>query len=526
MKESTIIPEFSMYVHGLEDTELEIIRKEILVESKKNKHPFLEFTDVVIRMLRERVFENPSAAFRSICAKACFLRGMYNLNQELAKQTNIISCRGYAAAAYCRQSLNPRWINNLRNYVNQAWQSKEYIVYAELAGELACILIDLGYAEHALNVASDSIERVTKITMKDEDIRTSVQAALLRPRIIMAYISGLAQSRDEALIRLDSAEDTAELLRHHLALADSQYYRAKTLQEFSELDRALDLLKSAMGNYERMGYLQGLAMAGNLIGVIFLDNGLLQDARDQFEDIMLVQHQLNNQIGLANTLINVGEIDRVLGQLDNMERYNLRALEISQEAEYVKGIATTKTNLGDIELRRGNVEEAISLYQEVIEIGELSGQKALLTLALFLVGDACYLSQKYTEALDYYNRAKELAIEVVYPLMAFNAEISELITLWEMKSKPDIQLVKKIQQTLGPSDIWKNATDSTHMTTIRQRIFENSDIQSRICIFYDAEKNYECRVERRNLQKECFGNLFWQGSLCPFFIEFLSNLMA
>ena len=513
-----------MHEKGLADNELDMIQKELIIEAKKNKNRFMEFTDVVIKLGRDKDFEKFSRSFQAICAKACFLRGMYNLNQELAKRTDCIACRGYAAAAYCRQSLNPRWLNNLRNYVNQGWQSKQYIIYAELAGQLAGVLIDLGYAEHALDVANDSIEKVTKATMKDEEIRRHVQLALLRPRIIMAYISGSALSRDEALIRLDSAEETANLLDHRLAIADIQYYRARTFEEFSEIDRAIDLVKSSMRKYERMGHLQGLAQAGNLLGILMLDKGLLQDARDQFEDIMLVQHQLNNQIGVANTLINVGEIDRVLGQLDNMERYNQRALEISQEAEYVKGIATAKINLGDVELRRGQIEESKKTYDEAIRIGEKSGQKAILTLAYFLSGDACFISQDYKEAIQYYESAGKVSKDVGYPLREFNAEISKLITHLEMEVKPDNDSVRLIRNILGESSEWTSIQDSSHMIDIRRTIFENPNIQSDTCIFYDPEKNFECRVERTTMKKECFGNLFWQGTLCPYFADFIATL--
>ena len=167
------------------------------------------FTDVLIEYVGSGEWKNRSPAFLAMCAKASFLRGMYGYNQILSKDLSNLTARGYAAAAYCRQSLDPRWLNNLRNITNQTWQAKDYIAFAELSGQLASVLIDLGYTDHAQEVASESIEKVTQATAKDTAIRNMVQAALLRARIILASIAVSSESREEALIRLDSAQDTA-----------------------------------------------------------------------------------------------------------------------------------------------------------------------------------------------------------------------------------------------------------------------------------------------------------------------------
>ncbi|MHA2047448.1 MAG: hypothetical protein ACW99G_21900, partial [Candidatus Thorarchaeota archaeon] len=204
MNDSPIIPEFMMYRTDLEDSEIEELRNRIAVRGRSTEDRFKIFTDVLIEYVGSGEWKNRSPAFLAMCAKASFLRGMYGFNQILAKDSQNLTCKGYAAAAYCRQSLDPRWLNNLRNITNQTWQAKDYIAFAELSGQLAAILIDLGYTDHAREVASESIEKVTLDTSKNPEIRTMVQAALLRPRIILAFIAVSSESREEALMRLDS----------------------------------------------------------------------------------------------------------------------------------------------------------------------------------------------------------------------------------------------------------------------------------------------------------------------------------
>jgi len=513
-----------MYRPCLEDSEIEDIENRLAVYARSTRDRFLIFTDILIECVGGGEFHNRSPAFLAMCAKACFLRGMYGYNQILAKDSDNYTCKGYAAAAYCRQSLDPRWLNNLRNITNQIWQAKEYIAFAELSGQLASILIDLGYTDHAQEVASESIDKVTIATAKDSTIRTMVQAALLRPRIILAYIAGNSESHEEGLIRLDSAHDTAILLDHQLALNDIRYYRAMAFEDSYEHNRAMPLATTALRQYERMGYLPGVAKARNLRGVIHLNLGQLQEARDQFEELLLIQQQLNNQIGLAKTLINVGEVDRALDQIDQMETYNRRALEISQEAEYVAGIATATLNLGDVAIRKGNVKKAIEFYEETIKLAEGAGMRQTLTLAYFISGDAHYLLNELDVSIENYKRSEEIAVEIGHKLYAFNAIVSSVISLWAKEEKPDSKILGLIRSKIGETSNWLKSSDSSLMKEVRKKVLEDPESDNDLCIFYDGEKTFECRVERKAPRKECFGNLFWMGNLCPHFCDFLSKL--
>ena len=513
-----------MYATGLEDTELDELRSRIATHSRSAKDRFMLFTDVLIEYVGSGEWKNRSPDFLAMCAKASFLRGMYGYNQILSKDPSNFIARGYAAAAYCRQSLDPRWLNNLRNITNQTWQAKDYIAFAELSGQLASILIDLGYTDHAREVAAESIEKVTQATAKDTAIRNMVQAALLKARIIFASISVSSESREEALIRLDSAQDTAKHLDQQLALTDIKFHRSRALEEFYEHDRALSLVTSALQTYERMGYLQGAADARNLRGVIHLNMGRLQEARDQFEELLIIQQQLNNQVGLAATLINVGEIDRALDQIPQMETYNRRALEISQEAEYMRGIATATVNLGDVSLRKGDTEEAIRLYNEAIALAKGAGMRTTLTLTLFLAGDANYILQRYDEAISCYKSAKDVSLEIDHLLYGFNADVSELVGVWAAGKRPDNDLLSMVRSTLGPIEEWSDSPELNMMQDVRRNVLGDPAGDSDLCVFFDGEKSFECRVERMGLRKECFGNLYWMGGLCLHFKEFMSKL--
>jgi tetratricopeptide (TPR) repeat protein len=522
--ESSVIPEFAMHEYGLDSSEIEELEKSLATATRTGKDRFMAFTDILVEYVKNSEWTEKSPSFMTMCAKASFLRGLYSYNQVLAKGTSNIACKGYAAAAYCKQSLDPRWMNNLRNYVNQAWQARDHIVFAELSGLLASILMDLGYADRAKTVAFDSIEKVTMTTSKNEEIRNRVQAALLRQRIMLASISRESEPREEVLIRLDAAEEAAKHLDHQLALTDISYQRARVMEEVKEYEKAMGQAVSALRKYERMGYLQGVADARNVRGVIFLNRGELQDARDQFEEVLGIQQRLNNQIGVANAFINVGEIDRVLEQFDQMETYNRKALEISQEAEYMRGIATSKINLGDVALRRGGIDEAIELYEEAISWAESSGMKDLLCFVLFLAGDAHFLKREFDRALELYRKAKEFSTETGHSEHSFIADVSELVTTWAKEEEPRSELLESVKSIVGPTSKWLEIKNASMMRDLYQIVVEDPSVESELCVFFDGEMNFQCRVERNSLKKECFGNLFWMGDLCKHFKDFLESL--
>ncbi len=524
MRESPIVSEFKMYEHGLEPAEREEIARRLVLVPSLDVDRFRAFTDVLAEYVGSGEWKSKSNAFLSMAAKACYLRGMYGYNQILARGTSNLACKGYAAAAYCRQSFDPRWLNNLRTYVNQTWQSKDLVAFAELSGQLAKVLVDLGYAEHSKQVATESIDKVLKATAGDTTLRESVERALLRPKTVLAYISGTAESLEDAMVRLDEAHEAAKALDHRLAETDATFYRSRLLYEFGEYSKATELVKAAYAVYERMGYLEGVAESGNLLGILLMHTGELQEARDVYEDIMIIQHQLNNQFGLANSLINVGEIDRMLGQFEQMESYNRRALEISQEAEFVRGMTIANINLGDVALRKGDLDGAIQHYQTSIDLAAKSGLKHLLIDSYVMLGDAFLLKQDLKSAVDCYSKAGEVSQSVDSLIDEFNARVSTVVAYRCAEQEPPEHLVRGLLDTLGGPDKWRASGTPLRMRDVRRKILGDRSIEGNLCIFFQADMNFQCRVDRMTLRKECFGNLFWKAQLCTYFLDFIEYL--
>jgi carbamoylphosphate synthase large subunit len=134
------------------------------------------------------------------------------------------------------------------------------------------------------------------------------------------------------------------------------------------------------------------------------------------------------------------------------------------------------------------------------------------------------LRREFDSALQLYQKAKEFSIETGHSVHSFLADVSELMTTWARKAKPRAELLESVKSIVGLTSKWLEAKDASMMRDLRQIVAEDPSIENELCVFFDGEMNFQCRVERNSLKKECFGNLFWMGGLCKHFKDFIESL--
>ena len=98
------------------------------------------------------------------------------------------------------------------------------------------------------------------------------------------------------------------------------------------------------------------------------------------------------------------------------------------------------------------------------------------------------------------------------------------MTLWEEEIESKDELQNYMQSVMGKLEKWSETPESDMMRNVRRIVLEDPTYDTDLCVFFDGEKSFECRVERTGLRKECFGKLYWKGGLCPYFKEFMTRL--
>ncbi len=523
LNRSVIIPEFATYQRGLSDEEIEEIAQRL------SKFPhimdrFHAFTDVLIGYVESGEWQGHSSALMAMCARGCFLRGMYNTCQTFGRRSQDIVAKAYAAAAHCKQSFDPKWINTLRQYVNQLWHSKKYPEFAELAGQLVWMLNDFGHNDQAREIANDTLTNATDATRDDADLATITQIALLDVKIVLADLTSKAGAREEALTRLDAVESAARQVDHELAQVDIQYCRGGIFTRDHDYDKAIRTLQFALAKYEQMGHLDGVAKCRNQMGIVYTNNNQLQEARDQFEELMVLQQELGSNIGLVRALVNTGEVDKHMGHLDLMESYNKRALEICKDIEYLRGAVIATMNLGDAAVLTGRFDEALSRYREAEDDARRAGMRDVMRLVRYQIAGTLFLKGDTQGASEVYTQIEKMSKEVSDRMNEFCAIVGRVATKWASKQSPQKEDLQRLSEIIGDAASWTDRSDTALMRSMRAKILNDPSVMSDMCVFYDIDGVFQCMVERLTLHKECYGNLFWKGTICPYFRDFMTRL--
>ncbi|WP_298509074.1 tetratricopeptide repeat protein [uncultured Kordia sp.] len=116
---------------------------------------------------------------------------------------------------------------------------------------------------------------------------------------------------------------------------------------------------------------------------------------------------------LAITLVNLGTIHHILEQPEKVLSYSYEALKISEEDNYLTGIADSKRNIGKSFIwQNKNINDAISYLKEAAEIYLQLNDNVFLIEAYSSLGDALELINDLDNSINYHTKALELSQDI------------------------------------------------------------------------------------------------------------------
>lgn len=203
----------------------------------------------------------------------------------------------------------------------------------------------------------------------------------------------------------------------------------------------------ALGHYQRSKDKSGVARSYTVLGDIYLNNNLIDDALLYYGQALAMQQQvggaeaiayLYNSIGLAyyyqndfkramanfelarktargkslaeevNALNGLGQCFRRQDRLDTaiiLFRHSLALLENTKEERL---LARTYQHIGLAEFERGNYEQAIAAYQQAASITQKMKDTRGSAIALNNIGNVYYSWGKYQQAATFYQQALQI----------------------------------------------------------------------------------------------------------------------
>ncbi len=176
---------------------------------------------------------------------------------------------------------------------------------------------------------------------------------------------------------------------------------------------------NALANYEKalkireeIGDVKGRINTINNIGVVYMETGRLEEARDYFCQGVEYEERIRNKSGLASALDNIGNSYHTSGDFDKALDYHLRGLELYKQAGDRNGIAWALSSLGYIYPDIDQIEKGIQCHLDSVEICREIGDKQILVYNLSGLGESHYKARRFEEAHEWIDEALALSKEI------------------------------------------------------------------------------------------------------------------
>ena len=300
------------------------------------------------------------------------------------------------------QASGPQKIDSLRNELSQKAGAKKIAAQLELALD-----IQRKEKDEALELANSALE----LARKDENQNLEMRAYYVLGRI---YFSDgdhdLANNYFSRALELSDAIDEnwykGEILFRQGVIEHQKGEALQALEHFNESVQACRL----SGNFKIAG------SSFSMMGTIFRLNGLYDRAIEYIIKSKLNYEKAEFAEGDAWAAYLLGRIYADLKIPDNAMEYFQEALEKYKKLAVIdgrkNGIAICYEQIGLIHLKSGNLEEAQKNINLVLEIHKESGSEYGLSNAYKILGRIEYYKGNYNKAEEYLTQALDMKMEL------------------------------------------------------------------------------------------------------------------
>ena len=185
--------------------------------------------------------------------------------------------------------------------------------------------------------------------------------------------AGVALTLADIALQIDQPERAEALITHAIQLAKNTgddvqlawalLTKARITNDGGALMEAKDLVASSGDDWLQSAY-------NNQCGIHALESGDIAAAKSAFAQSLALKEALEDGVGQANTLYNLGEIAREEGDLEQSKEFHARCVDLLHELGDKRGMVNGLAILGHLEAVEANIDSAIVHYEAALEIAE------------------------------------------------------------------------------------------------------------------------------------------------------------
>jgi signal transduction histidine kinase len=225
----------------------------------------------------------------------------------------------------------------------------------------------------------------------------------------------------------------SSIIMHRLAISLAQKFNFEKEIATAYQGIALTHMRQSVPDSARLYLQQALMISVKLglhsmeagihinLGNVFLEETKYPEAVNEFINASKIYESVaHDPAGLGKALVNIGNIETILGHYDKALDYTERSLRLSQENGNDLNVAYCHRLKGRIFRRQVNYEKALTEYLEAIKIYRQRSDYRNESETLQNVGNIYYDMHRYPDALKEYDKSLQIARSISNPaLMAY-----------------------------------------------------------------------------------------------------------
>lgn len=170
------------------------------------------------------------------------------------------------------------------------------------------------------------------------------------------------------------------------------------------------------------------------LGNVFLEETKYPEAVNEFINASKIYETVaHDPAGLGKALVNIGNIETILGHYDKALEYTERSMRLSRETGNDINVAYCHRLKGRIYRKQVNHEKALSEYREAIAIYKQRSDLRNESETLQNVGNIYYDMHHFSEALKEYDKSLQIARAISNPALMAYGYSGIAFTWYELK---------------------------------------------------------------------------------------------
>jgi CHAT domain-containing protein/Tfp pilus assembly protein PilF len=177
------------------------------------------------------------------------------------------------------------------------------------------------------------------------------------------------------------------------------------LYEWGDQAQALDRFLESLTISESLGDKEGIARYWGNIGNVYYGQGNYARALKYYRDSLSLRESLNDKMGVAGIRSNIGNVYYRQGNYAQAAEFYQQSLELSKALGYKPGVASGLNNLGNIRYEQNDYARALESHQQSLSMKEEMGDKSGIAASLDNIGLVFGEQGDYTRALEFHRRS-------------------------------------------------------------------------------------------------------------------------